>query len=242
MIKVTPNINYKIKLTLADAEKFREYIQEYAQKPTQKLKMQMLRIYTPYIDRKVIADTYRKDISAEDYKQTLNLKLLEVIEQLMRRKFRTSTFPTRMLNQMSPTTDDIISKQYRIKETDNEAKEIVNPEEQTAYQKVLDILDLAKDFLKPREYEVLLKRAGGATFKSIAALINTSMTRAETIYYEAISKIKAHINQNVLEETFYDDKYIKRKIIPADEPLISEERLATLTMCTPPKDLEADMV
>ena len=63
MIKVSPCAKYKIKLTMSDAKKFQASVQEYATAPTQKLKMQMLDIYTPYINRKVQADTYGKDIS-----------------------------------------------------------------------------------------------------------------------------------------------------------------------------------
>jgi hypothetical protein len=247
-MKINPNMKYQIKLTKADAQKFKTSIENYSSCPTQKLKMEVFNIYAPYIDSKVQADAYGLNIIKEDYKGGLYVTLLEAIETIRGRKFKSSNLVNQMLNEVSPTKDDAPTwrNHIDITETDVKAKEFsFSPEEQTPFQKIKDILLIAKDVLNQGEYEVLLKHTEGRSFSSIAALNNTSGSRTQQVYCRAIPKINARVNKTVLEEAFFDDKNTKRKAIPADEPLIAGEHQTFIPLKKTEKtkqELEADAV
>jgi DNA-binding CsgD family transcriptional regulator len=202
----------EIKLNRKASNRATELLRQYANLPTEKIKTDIIEIYKPQIELRAAAAAVasRGKISAIDFAQDLYLKLLELMIDKSDAKGKHLALTVSLaLNRVNPSKDTLITLGGKPLEKLTPQEEFLNAsyitENKTMLQKAKEIIELVKDTLKPREYEVLSKKLDGKQYYQICEEMDLTHERVRQLYENAVRKLNFPERKNKFSHIFYED-------------------------------------
>lgn len=227
----------EINLSRRTANHVGRLFREYRNTLNQRLKTEIVDIYTPLIERKAAAAAAASQgrISALDFMQDMYVKLLEMIDS----HSSVAPFSSAVkiaLNKAKPKVNTLIQREKASIEEFTEKEEYkfltYDPDKLTLSQKAKLIADWygknkhTKD--GERKKEILSLILDGESYADIGEKFDISKERVGQIYLDQILRdLKYHNDKNIFRDILNDDMYKSMKIVPADEPLLEEQTIYT---------------